>query len=431
MNGNRLFVSIMLSVILFSCAVNVYARGEGTFRRVFSSPGMSGFAVNPECNPDGKTPCWDNCTSDDVAMSDNGTFGTVTSNKNVERIWVNAIGGMSFEDNFLDERPIVLGTYKYKYDVKLPIMPNMTQPDNIIPECVHQVMVLWDGDDALFQSDGKSVEAGLFWSVNPWHEIGDEDLYGRIKIYTSFDPIVPIETELQLAPDTEWHTFELVADFVDRKYVSITIDGDFADISDVDLPRVDRSASWGRNLAFIFSAESLSIYPTVACPGAYTWTTYFRNFELSILDTSTEISTSTTTASATTTITSDQSNNATSTIAAGTNTTTSTGITTTVDDNGMSTTTTSLEINTFTTTTPADSDSTTTIAENKTTSTTAGESTTTTIVNRKRFCLAERVYGEDSDEVDSLRVFRDRFLSMNSAGREFIRQYYKLFSTPE
>ena len=60
-----------------------------------------------------------------------------------------------------------------------------------------------------------------------------------------------------------------------------------------------------------------------------------------------------------------------------------------------------------------------------TTSTTAISTTTTTSI-RSGPCAAEAIYGENSEETELLRKYRDNVLSKTPEGHEIIKTYYKL-----
>ena len=49
---------------------------------------------------------------------------------------------------------------------------------------------------------------------------------------------------------------------------------------------------------------------------------------------------------------------------------------------------------------------------------------TTTVPTPAPPCTAEKIYGEDSDEVELLRYFRDNVLNQTPEGRELIRLFY-------
>jgi hypothetical protein len=69
-----------------------------------------------------------------------------------------------------------------------------------------------------------------------------------------------------------------------------------------------------------------------------------------------------------------------------------------------------------------DTPETTTTVAAETTTTVAAE-TTTTVATQP--CPTEAIYGEDSEEVDILRYFRDATLSTTPEGQEMIRLYYQ------
>jgi hypothetical protein len=73
-----------------------------------------------------------------------------------------------------------------------------------------------------------------------------------------------------------------------------------------------------------------------------------------------------------------------------------------------------------TTTTTA---STTTTTDDETTTTTIDGNTTTTTTKK---CPSQKIYGEDSKEVELLRYIRDNVLSKTAEGQEIIRLYYQL-----
>lgn len=69
----------------------------------------------------------------------------------------------------------------------------------------------------------------------------------------------------------------------------------------------------------------------------------------------------------------------------------------------------------------------TTTAINPTTSTTTitTETTTTSTTIEDQPCPAELIYGENSEEIKLLRIYRDEILSQNPEGQEIIRLYYE------
>jgi hypothetical protein len=115
-----------------------------------------------------------------------------------------------------------------------------------------------------------------------------------------------------------------------------------------------------------------------------------------------------------------------------TTTTTTDGTTTTTISNGTSTTT--AEVTTTTTitdsTTTTTTDGTSTIPGETTTSTIPNGTTTTTTINGGgRPCLAEKIYGENSEETELLKNYRDKVLRKTTEGQDIIKTYYKFSPT--
>ncbi len=67
---------------------------------------------------------------------------------------------------------------------------------------------------------------------------------------------------------------------------------------------------------------------------------------------------------------------------------------------------------------------TTTTSLPETTTTTISISTTTTVPGNQ--CVAETIYGKDSEETELLREYRDKVLSKSATGRQMIKTYYDL-----
>ncbi len=246
------------------------------YTAVYSSTNLSDHSVSAECNPGGTTSCA--CSTADVSMDSFTDYGQVTSNPREINTWVNAIGGKSFTETLPNGESVLLGTYRYQYKVKLPVLPatDVNQKEN--SGAVHMVMFLWDGRNALWQADKNSLEAGLYWELNPWNED-----YGVIKVYDT-DINTQTSTGITVIPDTEWHTFELVADFVNKRYVSIKIDGQSRDISSISTIQVERP-TWGDEVSFLITEESLSTYPGEDCSYVFVWRTHFKDLEFGYLGT--------------------------------------------------------------------------------------------------------------------------------------------------
>lgn len=284
MKAGLLYVT--LGVSLFSAA----AAGES----LYTTTDLSGHSVVAERNPGlplGSWPPGDDSSDADVLLQSFGTHGSVTANKDLRNIWVNAIGHKKFIEDFAPGKPVQLGKYTYEASVRLPgnVVPDVTRTD--IPDAVHLMMQLWDGRNALWQGDKFTLEAAMFWQLNPWVAP-----VGQIKVYTGeryFDNgnntevnnLTLVGTGITIAPDLLWHRFELVADYTTRKYVSLTVDGQTADLSAIDLARVEQE-SWGNEVALVTTTESMSAYPGFDVTGHYQynlrWTTEFKDLDLAI-----------------------------------------------------------------------------------------------------------------------------------------------------
>jgi hypothetical protein len=66
----------------------------------------------------------------------------------------------------------------------------------------------------------------------------------------------------------------------------------------------------------------------------------------------------------------------------------------------------------------------TTTTTTPTTTTTIQPTTTTTVPANQ--CVAEAIYGKDSEETELLREYRDKVLSKSASGRQMIKTYYEL-----
>jgi hypothetical protein len=122
------------------------------------------------------------------------------------------------------------------------------------------------------------LEFSILWKINAW-----TDDYGKIFVYTGVsdsltNPFRVFETRINLEPDNEWHTFEMIVNFETFKWVSITIDGVKEDLCDIDVAKV-RHYDWGDDFFVCITTESQSVWPQYNCEKVFTWTTQFRNLE--------------------------------------------------------------------------------------------------------------------------------------------------------
>jgi trimeric autotransporter adhesin len=241
---------------------------------LYTSADLSGHAIFAECNP-GNTdtcPCW----PEDVSLTSHGTYGEVISNPRQANTWVNADAYRGFRDTFPDGSPIVRGVYVYRAFVKLPARPTPDPAQRNNPEAVHLMMQLFDGRHVLYPELLKtSVEAAIYWDLSPWHSD-----CGKVQVYSSpdfkIDSLKLVETGIALPADTFWHAFELVVDFTEKKFVSITVDGKRSVLDSVPLA-LRSHPEWGDECAFNITTESEAAYPGKDCYNVFTWATQFRD----------------------------------------------------------------------------------------------------------------------------------------------------------
>ena len=237
---------------------------------MYQSVNLSGHSKAAECFSVG---CPDNCSNDDISLTSFDNYGEVTSNVNIENTYVNAIGHKKFTDFFPNGTPITLSNFRYTGEFRLPIIPkaDVNQVDN--PEAVHMMMQLYDGSNKLWTANKHTLEGTIYWALNPWTSDGQK---GKIKIYIY--PLTRIDTGIELPPDTDWHKFELIVDFINKKYVSITIDDITKDLSAYELAQVDHN-DWGTDLSFNITTESEAASPGENCENSFRWTTIFKNLK--------------------------------------------------------------------------------------------------------------------------------------------------------
>jgi len=246
---------------------------QGQYEVLYSSSNLQDHLVSAECDPGGNSAC--GCSAADVGITALGDRGQVVSNVNAQNRWANAIGHHKFIESFPDGRPVSLGTYRYRGKVRLPLLPfpDVDQQEN--PEAAQMMVQLWDGRNELFQSDMKSVEATIYWNLNPWSPGS-----GEISVYRY--PLELVTTGIVVAPDMQWHDFESIVDLAKREWVSVTIDGQVADLAGVRLPERPHP-EWGSEVAIGITHESLSAWSDADCSTVFTWTTEYKDIEFAYL----------------------------------------------------------------------------------------------------------------------------------------------------
>jgi len=65
------------------------------------------------------------------------------------------------------------------------------------------------------------------------------------------------------------------------------------------------------------------------------------------------------------------------------------------------------------------------VSSSQPTTSSIGPTTSTTTSTSTQPCLSETIYGEDSEEAELLRYFRDNLLSQTPEGQEIIKLYYQ------
>ncbi len=241
---------------------------------IWTSTNLAGHSIFAECNPGGVTGCA--CSASDASIESFGTYGEVTANPLLNLTYVNAIGFRKSVETFPNGYPITLATYRYLGQFRIPVVPypDPGQLDN--GQALHVMTQFWDGRNALWQSNKRTLEGTIFWVLNPW--MSD---FGKIQIYTY--PLTLIDTGITVPPDTSWHSFELMVDLANQEYVSITIDGHTVDLRGVRLAQ-RYHPEWGSEVSFSNTTEAQNASPppqSTACISIFRFAAQFRDLRLS------------------------------------------------------------------------------------------------------------------------------------------------------
>ena len=274
---------IVFTIFLFVIVLSYSIVGGGNAQyEVYSSQNLSNHSVTAEC-PIGSS-C--QCFPENVDIVPNVSYGEVIygeviSNVLEKKTYVNAIGHKKFTETFPSGDSIALGIYNYTGQVKLPARPSpdVNQKEN--PQAVHMMIQLWDGRNGLWDSNKTSLEGSIYWDLNPWTQDGMD---GKIKIYIK-GVDSPIDTGINITPDTKWHTFELVVDFQTKKYIYIAFDDNAKNLENYELAQVyhgpGSSNPWGNDISLSITTESLAAWPGENCNDVFTWTTQFKDLNIS------------------------------------------------------------------------------------------------------------------------------------------------------
>ncbi len=238
---------------------------------------LTGYTVSTECNPGGSTSF--SCGAADVAIdtaSDaTGQFTEVTANPRGITTFVNAIGNIHLTDTTPDGQPVQLKTYKYVLAFRLPRIPSKSSAP-WIGEQIHEMIQFWDGSNRLWAANKHTLEAAVFWKLNPW-----DPNFTKIMVYTTSNgALTAVDTGIRLTPDTNWHYFEINADLANRVWTGIGLDGtSWNPLTNLPLAQVYHP-DWGNDLSLILTAESENAYPGSTNPIVTQWTTDFRDVKL-------------------------------------------------------------------------------------------------------------------------------------------------------
>jgi hypothetical protein len=239
---------------------------------------LTGYGVSAECNPGGTTSF--PCSSADVAITtgsdSTGQFSQVTANPRGITTFVNAIGNIHLTNTTPDGQPIQLTTYRYLLGLRLPRIPT-TSSAPWIGEQMHEMIQFWDGSNRLWTANKHTLEASVFWKLNPW-----DPNYGKVMVYTtnSSGALVAVDTGFSLPLDTKWHYFDINADLRNRVWAGIGLDGTQWNPL-TNLPLAQRyQPTWGNDLSLILTGESENAYPGSTNPIVTQWTTDFKDVKL-------------------------------------------------------------------------------------------------------------------------------------------------------
>jgi hypothetical protein len=258
-------------------AYSTQAVTQATYNLIWNEWGpLNGYGVAAECNPGGTTNF--SCGLNDVSItsgSDSSSqYSEVTANPNGDLTFVNAIGNIKFTNNTPDGQALALKTYRYLYAIRLPAVPTKNSAP-LIAEQVHQMIQFWDGTNRLWNANKHTLEAAIYWKLNPW-----DPNYGKIFAYTmSGGNLVAYDTGITLAPDTNWHVFDVRADLLNRVFAGIAIDNHWNPLTNVPLAQISHP-DWGSDLSLNLTAESENAYPGSTNPIITQWTTQFKDPKL-------------------------------------------------------------------------------------------------------------------------------------------------------
>lgn len=230
------------------------------------------WGVDSECNPGNGT----SCTCDpqtDVSLVNHNDFMEVIANPNGKNTWVNAIADL--------KRPVLPGNAPlqpakllYSGQFKIPNIPAMDVSQKNNAQADHFMIQMYDGKNQFGWGNKITMEASFYWQLNPWAA-----KYGHFFVYIPNHQLV--DTGINLPPDSNWHNFEIVADFVNRKWITVQVDDQTADVSTQPLALISHP-DWGNEQLVIITVEAEPAWPKATCIYANSWNIYFKNTDFQI-----------------------------------------------------------------------------------------------------------------------------------------------------
>ena len=238
---------------------------------------LAGYGVSTECNPGHTTsfPCGPADVAITTASDSTGQFSQVTANPRGITTFVNAIGNIHLTDITPDGQPIQLKTYRYVLGFRLPQIPSKTIAP-LIGEQMHEMVQFWDGSNRLWNANKHTLEASVFWKLNPW-----DPNFGKIMVYTTSNgALSAVDTGFTLPFDTNWHYFEINADLLHRVWAGIGLDGkQWNPLTNLPLATVSHP-DWGNDLTLILTGESENAFPGTTNPSVTQWTMDYKDVKL-------------------------------------------------------------------------------------------------------------------------------------------------------
>jgi hypothetical protein len=271
--------ALLFLLSAFACVLFCMPAHAQTYTQIYSQFGPLanyGLAFEPNPGISGSYPTTPDITDVGMVTDSSGGWTNVTANVKPRNVFVNAIANYRNTNTTPDGQPIQLAIYRYIYAVRLPSVPVASQTNPINAQVVHQMIQFWDGSNTLWQANKHTLEASIYWSLNPW-----QSDFGDIYVYTTDvnGNLARINTGIVLKPDTNWHVFDVRADLKNKIFMGIAVDNNWDPLTNVPLAEVSHP-NWGGDLSLIFTAESMNCYPGPNATYVNSWTTQFKDVKL-------------------------------------------------------------------------------------------------------------------------------------------------------